>query len=252
MGYRKAEHYHVPRNERRNLQKTATPGVIYMHEGQTMSIALPCFYREILRPKKAYYHNRPHHDHIGWPDPRRPDASCQDSDFARSCCDKAGSLKEYPTCHDYIDMERLFPIHLKEEGYTKIRVVIAPNINELDVEQEILTRYGKAISVPESLDDIEEFVSSCEEAGVARGLVNAGVEYANQKELAKAVESSGRIDEEDDWIIRVDLDNKDTAKDLNHPCTLNMAVYAETAEETDLVGVFKLTIMPAAGASAIM
>lgn len=107
-----------PQPPRRTMQKTATPHKIYMHSGETVSLAIPCWYLEVRPPVPAHPHNRQLHDHLGWPGPDHPDHCCQDWDFARSCCSLHPHKPCDPgTCKRYLDMGRLVPIHLQEEGY---------------------------------------------------------------------------------------------------------------------------------------
>ena len=107
-----------PQPPRRTMQKTATPHKIYMHSGESISLAIPCWYLEVRPPVPAHPHNRQLHDHLGWPGPDHPDHCCQDWDFARSCCSLHPHKPCDPgTCKRYLDMGRLVPIHLKEEGY---------------------------------------------------------------------------------------------------------------------------------------
>ena len=107
-----------PPIRRRTMQDTATPGKIYVHNGCTANLAIPCWYLEAKRPMPVHPHNRQFHDMVGWPTPDWPDHCCQDWDFARSCCGVYPNRKCEPMrCRRYLDMSRLIPIHLLEEGY---------------------------------------------------------------------------------------------------------------------------------------
>lgn len=130
MAYRKLQPHKPHRN--RTMQDTVTPGRTFVHNGATAYLAVPCWYHELRRPKPVRPHNRLVHDHMGWPDPRRPDRGCQNWDFAECRCSK-GHYVEGPHvpytghagcgmhrhCRDYIDLRKFFPVHLTEEGYTK-------------------------------------------------------------------------------------------------------------------------------------
>ena len=124
MGYRKLEP--KPRLKNRNMQDMVTPGRNFVHNGATAYFAIPCFYQEIRHPVRVRPHNRLVHDHLGWPNPQHRDRSCQAWDFANCTCrlgiecyTGCGSMScgRERTCRKYIDMSRLFPIHLTREGY---------------------------------------------------------------------------------------------------------------------------------------
>ena len=133
MGYRKLEPKPAP--IRRTLENISTPNIIYITNGTKSSFAFPCWYKEILPPVHAHPHNRLVHDFEGWPDPRHPDKSCQRWDFAHKRCflpghEYCGIHSEHGGhsrhCDDYLDMRKVFPIHLLKEGYTKAEMIFHP------------------------------------------------------------------------------------------------------------------------------
>ena len=112
-----------PRPKQRSMQDTATPGTVFVHQGTTAHLAIPCFYQEAHAPVHAVPHDRMLHDTLGWPTPERPDHSCQEWDFDRHCCRRTPHLKFCPpSCERFVDLGRLFPIHLTEEGYDGVEV----------------------------------------------------------------------------------------------------------------------------------
>lgn len=112
-----------PKPKRRTMQKTSTRGTVYVANGTTAELAIPCYYMEMHRPIPAEPHDRMHHDMLGWPTPDKPDSCCQEWDFANSCCRRTPHMKCCPPhCEHFVDMRRLFPIHLKDEGYTRFDV----------------------------------------------------------------------------------------------------------------------------------
>lgn len=114
-----------PKPKRRTLQKTSTRGTVYVADGTTASLAIPCYYMEMHRPIPAAPHDRMRHDMLGWPTPDKPDSCCQEWDFVNSCCRRTPHMECCPPhCEHFIDMRRLFPIHLKDEGYTSFEVEI--------------------------------------------------------------------------------------------------------------------------------
>ena len=60
-----------PPKRRRHLVDVATPSVICVDNGSISRIEIPCDY---IHPA---CHDRMLHDHLGWPEPRRHDRSCQ-------------------------------------------------------------------------------------------------------------------------------------------------------------------------------
>lgn len=105
------------------MQDTVTPGTVFVHQGTTAHLAIPCFYQEAHAPIHAHPHDRMLHDTLGWPTPEHPDHSCQEWDFDRHCCRRTPHLKFCPpSCERFVDLGRLFPIHLTEEGYDGVEV----------------------------------------------------------------------------------------------------------------------------------
>lgn len=143
---------------RRTMQDTTTPGRIIIENGNTAELAIPCFYKEIHLPTHAEIHSRDKHDHEGWVDPRRPDACCQPQDFVysgtpswgyASTCD--GQNRIY---REYLDMSKLIPIRLLEEGYTNSTVAItgAPaglnTLTHISMEQDWVVRVSFDVAIP--------------------------------------------------------------------------------------------------------
>lgn len=123
MGYRKLEP--KPKKPRRTMEKMTSPSDLYMVLDTTANFAIPCWYIEVRKPRPAHPHDRPWHDHVGWPDPHHVDHSCQSWDFAHSCCSHDHHLDHCPShCKNFIDMRKLIPIHLTKEGYEEVKVVI--------------------------------------------------------------------------------------------------------------------------------
>lgn len=135
MGYRIGEHrHHAPR---RTLQDTATASRIYVQNGSRFRMAIPCWYCVVDPPVEAHCHSRAWHDHVGRPSPRHPDHVCQSWDFAHSCCSFDRHKHECDHCHRYLDMDRMVPIHLGREGYTRIVVAMDDAPEGLEAEGRI-------------------------------------------------------------------------------------------------------------------
>lgn len=139
MGYRNdCEVHHHKSN--RTVQKTTSPATFYVTNGQETRLAFPCWYKEIFPPVLAEHHCRDLHDHFGWPGPRHVDRSCQEWEYAHheqhcGCLDSShrhdiaakqdhryGENYHFDFCGPYLDLGKLWPIHLTEEGYDKIIV----------------------------------------------------------------------------------------------------------------------------------
>ena len=119
-----------PKPKRRTLQKTSTRGTIYVADGTTASLAIPCYYMEMHILFSSMPHDWMRHKMRGWPTPDKPDSCCQEWDFVNSCCRRTPHMECCPPhCEHFIDMRRLFPIHLKDEGYTsfEVEIVDAPD-----------------------------------------------------------------------------------------------------------------------------
>lgn len=136
MAYRRLEPHKKEPN--RTMQDTTTPSRLFIDNGATADFAVPCWYAEMRPPVRATLHSRPWHDHLGWPNPDRPDRSCQNYDFAHHSCHKGHRIDVPPFgsqlrhgahgcgqcghCDDFIDLAEFFPIHLTAEGYTRVSV----------------------------------------------------------------------------------------------------------------------------------
>lgn len=135
MGYRIQEHR--PPKPNRTMQGLTTPYRIYMEDGQTVELAVPCFYQEVRPPIPVHRHCRPWHDHVGWPSPSHPDHSCQEWDFASDCSTVAGRLEVHRACEHELDLARLVPVHFKEEyGDIEFRIRIADENGDVGDEIE--------------------------------------------------------------------------------------------------------------------
>lgn len=109
---------------KRTFEDATTPSKVFIQNGTTEYIAIPCWYVEVTPPYKAHCHSRQHHDHVGWPSPRHPDHICQAWDLAHSCCSFNRHKHHCDHCAHYLDMDRMVPIHLSNEGYTAIKPVL--------------------------------------------------------------------------------------------------------------------------------
>lgn len=159
MAYRQLEHHH--HHDNRTAQKLVTPAEFFMTNGSTFDLAFPCFYKEIHKPIRARHHCRAWHDHVGNPDPMHPDDVCQDYDFAALHCHGdpcyhgeydipwmghsdhpydhphgAPLHPDHPHRHAFnrIDMAKLVPIHLLQEGYERCEVAFLPSLPGLSAK----------------------------------------------------------------------------------------------------------------------
>lgn len=83
---------------------------IDVRNGGTTIVAFPCFYLEMEKP--VDWHDHHVHDHIGWPSPNHPDHICQKlPDYTKP--------PYFNGVYGYVDMDKVTPIHLIEEGYTQ-------------------------------------------------------------------------------------------------------------------------------------
>lgn len=114
-----------PKPKHRSMQDLATPGTVLAHNGQSVDLAIPCYYMEIHPPVPARPHDRIRHDMLGWPWPNKPDQCCQEWDFDRHCCRRTPHMKCCPPrCEHFLDMRKLIPIHLIDEGYESVDVFV--------------------------------------------------------------------------------------------------------------------------------
>ncbi len=143
MGYRTFKT--APHPKRRNMQDTSTPGKIFLANGVTTHMAIPCFYQEVHEPQRVAPHNRPMHDHLGWPDPKRRDHSCQLYEPMEAGWREppSSAMGRHPVTHRYVDGARLIPIHLLSEYKN-------PTI-KVDIEGHPTQVHGSA-SIDESQD----------------------------------------------------------------------------------------------------
>lgn len=147
MGYRIQEHR--PPKPNRTMQGLTTPYRVYMENGQTVELAIPCFYQEVRPPIPVHRHCRPWHDHVGWPSPSHPDHSCQEWDFASDCSTAAGRLEVHRACERELDLARLVPVHFKEE-YSDV------SFNAVATDEE--GKDAGEITIKADLDDHDDWV----------------------------------------------------------------------------------------------
>ena len=117
-------HEHRMKEPVRSLVDVNTPARIYVNQGVLSHLAFPCWYQEIHKPIPAHPHNRFYHDYLGWPYPGHPDRICQLWAPDQHCCILGKHHECSPHCEHYIDMSRLIPIHLTDEGYTDVEMYI--------------------------------------------------------------------------------------------------------------------------------
>lgn len=141
----------------RTVVDTATPMTWYIKNGATANFAFPCFYQEIHHPKHVSLHSRRLHDHYGWPSPNHADHICQPGELVMEM------LHSDDTCNpcdirSLIDMSKLIPIHLIEEGYTSAVVSFAdtiPGLNVskvwIDVDDDWIVRAIISAEVPDAV-----------------------------------------------------------------------------------------------------
>ena len=104
--------------KQRSTQKTTTPAKVYLTNGSTINVAYPCWYIDTKPAKRAEVHNEALHDHCGRPSPDRPGRACQPH------LEKATfiSNREGKVCRPSINLDRLIPVHLENEGYNAASV----------------------------------------------------------------------------------------------------------------------------------
>lgn len=127
MGYRKPDP--KPKPIRRVLQDTTTRNKTFIQNGAHAHLAIPCWYLEVKPPKHLHLHDRDFHDHIGWPDPRHHDHSCQDAYHVRHAHwqyhdphDFNPHHRGWHHPHRYLDLSKCHPIHLLKEGYENVTI----------------------------------------------------------------------------------------------------------------------------------
>lgn len=114
MAYRKKEHDR--HHHERDLYAPTTPSDIVVTNGGITKVAFPCwYYLPDEWPHHPCHHHMHEHDHHGWPNPDRPDWSCQIPDEV-----------PYPHHHHrwFIDLEHLVPLNLVDEGYTSVDMTL--------------------------------------------------------------------------------------------------------------------------------
>lgn len=118
MAYRKIE---KEKPIKRVFQDITTQNVTLVQNGATAYLAVPCWYMEVRQPERVSPHDRDWHDHIGWPNPDRPDCSCQNAYHVTPYL--YSHIEEgWEHIGRYLDMSHMFPIHLLEEGYNSVEV----------------------------------------------------------------------------------------------------------------------------------
>lgn len=200
MGYRQLkppEHHH-----RRDMDNKTTPGRIFLEPGTVALFSIPCWYQMVGWPVQVHGHDRMFHDHIGWPSPDSPDHSCQAWDFDHSCCMHHHAVCEPKRCHDYIDMCKLWPIHLTKEGYTAWC-----DITDVPIPDIIQLRYPSLNWSSPSSSDLQKAYDT---------MADDEFEVYRKWYLSKRmkVNASATIRKSKDWIIDVKLSCSGADTDL--------------------------------------
>lgn len=108
MGYRLPEYWYHASDVSPHIRIAIDNGIV-------SRIAIPCFYRYF--DGMTTTHDRMMHDHIGWPSPGHPDASCQE--------------------HDGCGHLVIRDIDLEEEGYDSIEADMVDGPEGLTISGEI-------------------------------------------------------------------------------------------------------------------
>lgn len=181
MAYRKLE---KPKRQRRVMQAAATENMIFVKNGVTANLAIPCWYYEVKHPQHTHVHDREWHDHRGWPNPNHPDRSCQD----------AYNIKNAPFKYDckrggwhhggrYLDLSNCFPIHLLKEGYESVSVFFEPYISGLKA-------YG---SIDEEEDHVVRIRFEAASEDAIKQDVDVSFTIVIVKDNARDVVSTGKL-----------------------------------------------------------
>jgi len=155
-----------PKRQRRVMQATATENMVFVKNGATANLAIPCWYHEVKHPQHTHVHDREWHDHRGWPNPDHPDRSCQDAyhikhpPFKYDC-----ERKGWHHAGRYLDLSKCFPIHLTEEGYEDVSIFFEPfvpglkAVGKIDPEEDHVVRvvFDAAVDDARSCDVDTEF-----------------------------------------------------------------------------------------------
>lgn len=134
MTYRLPEH--KPYEPLRTVVDTSTPSKVFVHNGTIAHLAFPCWYQEVHKPRGIHPHHRLLHDHYGWPAPDNPDHICQ-----VWVPDRHGHIPaidpRYVHVHKLLDLSRLVPIHLLEEGYTQVEIGLNANDDVVHAQEAL-------------------------------------------------------------------------------------------------------------------
>lgn len=234
MGYRRIKppkHHH-----RRDMDNKTTGGVIFLEPGTVAKFSIPCWYRMVGWPIQVHGHNRDFHDYLGWPTPDHPDHSCQEWDYDHSCCRHGHAHCEPKRCHDYIDMCKLYPIHLTKEGYDNVSCAVS----DIPVPQNIYLRYKDLVNWEKpGDDDLKKAFDKMSEDEF-----RAYRKWHISKRMRVLAEASIRTGS--DWIIdiRLKADNAETEMPPFDEAEKIITVYvsrdtgSELTYKTEIVGKF--------------
>ena len=179
MSYRINERPH-PRPQR-SVTDVATPVRLTVSNGTIAHFAFPCWYQEVHPPVPAHPHDHHRHDYEGWPAPSHPDHCCQLWSPIRHMCSIGERHECSPHCEHYVDLGKVFPIHLSEEGYSSIQVSwatedgVAPEgldvVGWIDEDDDWVVRVTVSSEVPTALEKPQRarfsvFVCAGEQEGV--------------------------------------------------------------------------------------
>ena len=154
MGYRKLDR-HPHHHGHRYTQNLTTPSDVWMENGSTLDLALPCFYKLPHTKQPIVEHCRDWHDFVGQPAPDHPDHVWQPPHHHHH---HGHPWVNGPHCVTNIKHIRTIPIHLKEEGYDKFTIDIDPSgvagTCELDEADDHIIR----VSLHADVDDLRHHI----------------------------------------------------------------------------------------------
>ena len=149
-----------PPKRQRSMQDTVTPGTVFVHQGTTAHLAIPCFYQEAHAPIHAVPHDRMLHDTLGWPTPEHPDHSCQEWDFDRHCCRRTPHLRFCPpSCEIDADQDWVVRVDVESEVDMTVtkpqRTSVAVYVTKGDDVRDIVSLV-KVIVLPVAIEEADE------------------------------------------------------------------------------------------------
>jgi len=229
MAYRIIERPKPKREDFSNFQDVTSLSRFTITNGAISDVGVPCWYWIPQKHVRAFPHDRPLHDHLGWPTPTHPDHICQEGDMAY-----------HP---DRDRWHRNHPNVFGDEAYCEHPHMTGPMGNyhqhphpgeDVHLRHSMPDTHGKYFNYLDMSRLVPIHLS-------AEGYNQVIIKMNNPP---TGFSITGSIDELEDWIIRLRI-TAQCPSAVTENIHIPFAVHVSDGDRTDVVMVTKATVLKA-------